>query len=301
MVPFTVDSDYQAILIGVLAGILARFYLLRVDYRQYPSYPHGYISHMFLGLVAAGLGAVAVPALYKKDYVAVTFLALAAQQFREIRSMERETLKQLDRSELVPRGNDYIEGIARVFEARNYMVMGVALAVSATVFFTTPLYGVAVALASIMLASLMIPGEMVGDIARVEAVDIEFRGPLMVINEVVMMNVGLPQHREKILKEGLGAVIHPNDDNARATLDNMGQRQAILHVAASLLGTKREISEQEFSPLARKQIDTGSISVFILPNEPDRELLPVAIKRTPLLESSKRKPLSTRVGRKAAD
>ena len=301
MIPFAADPDYHAILTGVLAGVLTRFYLLRVDYRQYPSYPHGYISHLFLGLVAAGLGAVAVPALFKKDYVAVTFLALAAQQFRDIRNMERETLMQLDRSELVPRGNDYIEGIARVFEARNYMVMGVALAVSATTFFSQPIYGVAVGLVAILLASWMIPGEMVGDIARVELAEIEFRGPLMVINEVVMMNVGMPQHREKILREGIGAVIHPNDDNARATLDNIGQRQAIIHVAASLLGTKREISEQEYFPLARKQIDTGSLSIFILPNEPDRELLPLAIRRTPLLESSKRKPLSSQVGRRAAD
>ncbi|NPV92194.1 MAG: hypothetical protein HPY50_15615 [Firmicutes bacterium] len=299
--PFSAEPDYYSIVIGVLAGVLARFYLLRVDYRQYPSYPHGYISHLFLGLVAAGLGAVAIPALLKKDYVAVTFLALAAQQFREIRSMERETLMQLDRTELVPRGSDYIEGIARVFEARNYIVMGVALVVSATVHFSQPVYGVVVALVAIFAASWMIPGELVGDIARVELAEIEFQGPLMVIGGVVMMNVGLIQHREKILKEGLGAVIHPNDDNARATLDNIGQRQAIMHVAASLLGTKREISEQEFSPLARKHIDTGCLSIFLLPNEPDRELLPIAIRRTPLLESSKRKPLSTQVGRKAAD
>ncbi|HBK52913.1 MAG TPA: hypothetical protein DDZ44_03100, partial [Syntrophomonas wolfei] len=62
------------------------------------------------------------PAIAKPDYVAVTFLALAAQQFREIRNMERETLSKLEESKLIPRGPDYIEGIARVFEARNYLV-----------------------------------------------------------------------------------------------------------------------------------------------------------------------------------
>ncbi|MEG3070893.1 MAG: YIEGIA domain-containing protein [Candidatus Syntrophopropionicum ammoniitolerans] len=34
----------------------------------------------------------------------MTFLALAAQQFREIRNMERRTLESLERTELVKRG-----------------------------------------------------------------------------------------------------------------------------------------------------------------------------------------------------
>lgn len=295
------SSEHLAVLLGVLVGTLARFYLLRVDYRQYPSYPHGYISHLFLGFVAAALGAVAVPALAQREYTAVTFLALAAQQFREIRNMERETLNRLDESELVPRGSDYIEGIARVFEARNYLVMGVSLAVSGVALLSHWSYGLGLGLAVILIFSMTIPGELLGDIVEVELTDIEFRGSLMVINDVVMMNVGLPAHREKILQEGLAVVIHPRDDDARAVLDNLGQRQTILHVASALLGTKREVGEQEFPPLARKRTDTGSLSIFILPNEPDRELLPLAIKRTPLLEGSKRKPLSTQVGRKAAD
>ena len=37
--------------------------------------------------------------------------------------MERNTLQQLDGYELVPRGNTYIEGIALVFESRNYLAM----------------------------------------------------------------------------------------------------------------------------------------------------------------------------------
>lgn len=295
------NQEQLAIGLGILVGTLTRYYLLRVDYRQYPSYPHGTISHLFFGFVAAALGAVAIPALVKLDYVAVTFLALAAQQFREIRSMERETLNRLDESELVPRGNDYIEGIARVFEARNYMVMGVALTVTAAAYFSHWHYGLAAGLGVIILASLTMPGEMVGDIAEVELAEIEFHGSLLVVEGVVMMNVGLPEHRDKIAREGLAAVVHPKNDNARSTLDNLGQRQAILHVVSALLGTKREIGEQEFTPLARKNIDTGSLSIFTMPMEPDRELLPAAIRLTPVLEGSKRRPLSSLIGRKAAD
>lgn len=79
---------------GLGIGTISRIVLLKNDYRNYPGYPHGYVTHISLGFIAAALGAVAVPALVEKEYTAVTFLALAAQQFREIRNMERESLKK---------------------------------------------------------------------------------------------------------------------------------------------------------------------------------------------------------------
>jgi phage terminase large subunit-like protein len=119
---------------GIVAGIINRWLLLRSDYRHYPTYPHGQLIHLALGFIAASLGAVAVPAIAKPDYVAVTFLVLAAQQFREVRNMERETLMKLEESKIISRGTAYIEGIARVFEARNYLVIMTALATSAAVY-----------------------------------------------------------------------------------------------------------------------------------------------------------------------
>ena len=111
------------IMLGVSFGVIARLMMLRTDYRQYPTYPHGRIIHISLGVIAAALGAVAVPAMYKKDFTAITFLTLAAQQFRDVRKMERDTLSQIDSMELVSRGTTYIEGIAMVFEGRNYLVI----------------------------------------------------------------------------------------------------------------------------------------------------------------------------------
>ena len=74
------------------------------------------------------LGAVAVPALLAKNHEAATFLALAATQFRDVRKIERETLSSWEPLELIPRGNAYIEGIARVsFEACKYLAGGTAL------------------------------------------------------------------------------------------------------------------------------------------------------------------------------
>ena len=85
------QNHVLTILLGVVAGTLARLVMLRSDYRHYPSYPHGFVTHISLGFIAALVGAVAVPALAKPDYAAATFLILAAQQFREIRNGERDS------------------------------------------------------------------------------------------------------------------------------------------------------------------------------------------------------------------
>lgn len=84
------DNYLIVIVCGIVAGFLARWITLRSDYRHYPTYPHGQLVHLAVGFIAASLGAVAVPAIMKPDFVAVTFLVLAAQQFRDIRNMERK-------------------------------------------------------------------------------------------------------------------------------------------------------------------------------------------------------------------
>mgnify|MGYP001270461575 CR=1 FL=1 len=43
---------FGIVLTASLGGIL-RLLILRSDYRQYPTYPHGYISHLSMGFVAA--------------------------------------------------------------------------------------------------------------------------------------------------------------------------------------------------------------------------------------------------------
>ena len=122
------QNHVLTILLGVVAGTLARLIMLRSDYRHYPSYPHGFVTHISLGFIAALVGAVAVPALAKPDYVAATFLILAAQQPGDPQYGERN-------SPVLSKPNwrggiDYIEGIAGVFEARNYLVIITALATS---------------------------------------------------------------------------------------------------------------------------------------------------------------------------
>jgi hypothetical protein len=127
---------HTSIIGGLAAGVLARLFMLRLDYRQYPTYPHDIITHIALGSIAALIGAVFIPALLFKQYTAVTFLALAAEQFRNVRNMERETLTKLEETELVPRGIDYIEGIARTFEARNYLTIFTAVIISGVIIWS---------------------------------------------------------------------------------------------------------------------------------------------------------------------
>lgn len=295
-------STYTAeILLGIASGFLARLYMLRTDYRNYPSYPHGYIIHLSLGAIAAALAAIAVPALLEEEYTAITFLVLCAQQFRDIRNMERETLMKLDETALVPRGADYIEGIAKVFESRNYLVMLVSLTVTiCTIFINWPA-GFIAALFMIGFCKAMMRGSFIQHIASVEEARLHFQGALLMVDDIVIMNVGDPAAREKIIAEGVGIVLHPKDDNARAILNNVGQRQAILHNLAALVGSKVEVGEPEWTPLARKNINTGVLGVFILPNEKDIGCIIEAAYKTPVLESAVQKPLASQIGRRAAD
>lgn len=290
-----------AIAWGIAVGFVDRWLMLRNDQRNYPTYPHGHLTHLSLGFIAASLGAVAIPAIAQPDYVAVTFLVLAAQQFKDIRDMERETLEHLEKTKLIPRGSDYIEGIARVFEARNYLVIITAMATSAMAYWKGWPYALGAALLTIFFSLRFMRGSNIGDIAVVETGQLHFEGSILKVNDVILMNVGLPQTREKILKEGIGLIIKPKDDDARLTLDSPGQRMAIIHDLVSILGSKVDIGEEELKPLARKNVDQGYLGLFMLANEPDLEFMKRVVQKVPVLESARGTTLKTFYGRKAAD
>lgn len=289
-----------AILIGFAAGFLARLCMLRSDYRNYPSYPHGYIIHLSLGAIAAILASLAVPALMEEELTAITFLVLCAQQFRDIRSMERESLLKLEEQALVPRGTDYIEGIAKVFESRNYLVMLVALLTSTAVVLYSWQVGILTGAILVILSLFLMRGSSVGDLAQVRAGTLHFEKSLLYVDDIVLMNIGSPDAREKILREGVGIVLEPHNEDGRAVLNSPGQRQALLHDITILVGNQMDVGEQEWSPMARKNMSTGELGIFLLPNEKNIACVIAAAKNTPVLESAAQKPLSSKIGRKAA-
>lgn len=296
---FDLPHHIIVILAGILAGTFTRYTLLRVDYRQYPGYPHAYLAHLFLGFIASALGSVAVPAILKPDYAAVTFLALAAQQFREIRSIERQTLESLEQTELVKRGLDYIEGIARTFEARNYLAMGTAFFTSMAAQFFGLAWTGAVAVAAVLFSYHFMEGAVVGDICEVVPAGFYFERTVLMVDKIGMMEVGLKEAREKMLKDGLAVKIIPKDANAKATIHDLGQRNAMVFTASVMIGVKKDIDTPEYTPLARKNNDTGEVGLFIVPVEKDIEQLIAAVRLTPVLESASSKPLKSGPGLRA--
>lgn len=302
------NADHQivAVVLGTLAGAGGRLFMLRIDYRQYPSYPQGLTIHLALGTIAGFLGSVAAPAIVTREFAAATFLALAATQFREVRNMERQTLLNLEESELVPRGVAYIEGIARVFEARNYLAMFTALVASTATVVTSMLgggvwligvIGALFALATVLLVKPGVEGPHVGDLVDVELAPIEFDGPLLTVGGVVIMNIGLSEARERYLEEGLGVLMTPKGPNAKATMANVGQRQAIAHDASTLVGVTKEVDEPYFTPLVRRDSKSGRVVLAIIPGEKSPDALLEAVRRVPVLEAAVRKPTLSVAGK----
>lgn len=286
------------ILFGVLAGVISRMYMLKTDYRQYPTYLHGKIIHVALGVIAAGLGTVAVPAIMQKEFTAITFLTVAASQFREVRNMERNTLTELDKFELVPRGNTYIEGVAIAFESRNYLVIFTSLFVTFAYLLFNFWVSIIVAVLCIGIAKVLMSGGRLGDIVEVEYVKPHFDGPGLYVDNIYIMNIGIPEKRELVLKYGMGFILKPKSFNARATIANLGQRQAVLHDVSTALGVIRDSGEPSLVPLAKRDLDDGRIGVFVLPQNPDIDIAKRVIQNVPTLESAIRMPTESDANKK---
>ncbi|MFO8061118.1 MAG: YIEGIA domain-containing protein, partial [Bacillota bacterium] len=196
------ERYFVAILVGALWGVINRSLLLRVDYRAYPSYPHAYASHLAFGCLAGLVGAVAPVALAARQFDAVTFLLLVATQFREIRKMERDKLQQLESIELVPRGANYIEGIAEVFEVRNYLVMFAAGITSGAVLLWGWELGALAGLILVVLTQLVRSDLSLQDVAQIDIAPVRFEGSFLFVEEVDFMNVALPELRRRIEEWG---------------------------------------------------------------------------------------------------
>lgn len=284
------SRETLGIVIGLIFGIVARLLMLRTDYRQYPTYPHGRIIHISLGVIASALGAVAVPALLDKNYTAVTFLTLAAQQFREVRNMERTSLNEADKMELVPRGTSYIEGIAMVFEGRNYLVIFSSLSASLCAIVFSWQWGIVAGIVALGITKTFQSGKNIEAIADVRIADVRVEGPDLYVDSVYIMNVGLEENQELIRRYGFGLVIRPKTVNAKVTIANLGQRQAILHNLSTILGVYRDSGEPSLIPMAKLNLETGELGVFILPQVKYPEQALEVLKHVPVLENAVRMP-----------
>ena len=277
------------ILTGIAAGTVSRVITLVIDYRQNPTYPNGMFITLVTGFVASALGAVAIPAIIEKDFAAITFLALAIQQFREVRRMEKESLSSLEHTEYVKRGDAYIDGIAKTYEARNYISLLTALL---TVFvmrilnipdvFWSIAAGFAAGIACTYALRRFTKGKTVGDLCSVRPGKITIEGSELHVDGMYVSSLlGTDRSRELMMKEGLAVVIEPKKPIFRVTLENYGQRQAMLFEAARALGLKRY-------GFTRRNFTQGKIIVAVVPINGDIGAMVAAVKNTPILENSRK-------------
>ncbi len=290
------DEYLPVVLIGTIIGFGSRIAFMQTDFRQYPTYPTGRIIHLSFGFIAAFIGAVAVPAVIESDWTAVTFLGLAATQFREIRSMERETLEKVDQKELVKRGEAFIEGMAQAFEGRNYLVMFVAI-VTALVSVYKLWAGALTGIIVILIAKQLMKGKKLSDMAQVSEGNIRFEGPDLYVDDIMIKNVGLPARRKEMIDRAVGAIVTPLNNNSSLTLSNLGQRQAMLHHVANVLGSYLDTGEADLIPLSKRDMADGRIALFMLPQERDFTQVQAVLEQVPILDSAVRLPSTSYKGK----
>ncbi len=283
------QTDIVLILSGIVMGTLARMITLHVDYRQNPSYPGGFLINMITGFVASVLGSVAIPALVAKNFTAVTFLTIGVQQFREIRKLEMQSLSQLENTEYTQRGAAYIDGIAKTYEARNYISLLTALftVMAMKIFYTDNLFvdsliGFVTGLIAIFIFKTFTKGKTIGDICDVAEGKITVEHSELFVDGMFVTNLlGTDKSRALFLSEGIAVVITPKKDLFRITLDNYGQRQAILFEAVRSFGVKR-------FRFTRKNYKSGKVIIAFVPIAHNIDALISVVKKTPILENSRK-------------
>lgn len=282
-------NEIYMIVTGIILGTAARVITLKVDFRQIPSYPSAYFNSIILGFIASALGSIAIPAILSRDYVSVTFLTVAITQFREVRTTERDSLGKLEHTEYVKRGDAYIDGIAKTFESRNYISLVTSLATVLTMklansseMIINVLFGSVVGLLVMFICYRFTKGKTIGHICTVSLGEIDVRGSELYVDGMFVSNyLGSDRARELFMTEGIAVVINPIDDISRVTLENFGQRQAILYEAVRALGVKRY-------KFMRRNFPTGKILITFVPIINDKEELIKAVKYTPIIENSRK-------------
>lgn len=279
------------IITATFIGTLVRIMLIKLDYRQYPNYPNGYLIHAVTGGLAASIGAFIVPALVTKQFTAVTFLALGIQHFRDVRKIERESLLDLEGYEYTKRGDAYIDGISKLFESRNYIALLVSFTTGITIqlfqsLMDVPMWievvcGSIAGLVLYYILKIYTRRENIKDIATVTEGKIEIKGSDLYVGGMFVSNLmGRDEAKEWFLNDGLAAIINPNHRHFQIPLLNKGQRQAILFEVTRRMGQRKIYSVQE--------INGGKLIIALVPVIKNFNLLKETILLTPLLETVKK-------------
>jgi len=128
----------------------------------------------------------------------------------------------------------------------------------------------------------MTKGKCIGDICNIREGKITIDHSDLFVNGMYVTNVlGTERSRDLFLKEGIGIVIEPKTDKFRITVENYGQRQAMLFEATRTFGVKRY-------SFTRKNYTNGALLLAFVPIIRDPDAIIDVIKKTPVLESSRK-------------
>ncbi len=100
--------------------------------------------------------------------------------------------------------------------------------------------GVVMAIIAFFIAKTLMSGKRLHDLVDIEHVPLRFEGAGLYIDNIYIMNIGLPARQEEIMKYGMGFILRPKSIDAMVTISNLGQRQAILHDVSVALGIYRD-------------------------------------------------------------
>ena len=293
------DLFRRSFIVALFIGVLCRGLVLRVTDKQYPSRPQDYLEQIIISGLSASLGAIAFPALIDKEFSALTFFAVAIQQFQGLSKEEKITIENIDNQEVVPKGAAYIEEIASTYESRSYISLFSALVASVIYIYFARAYKLTFLPCTILAAiggaivglvfRKYLRRDSIGDIADVVEAKISFEGPILKVNDVFINNIGLEDTRSKYLKDGIAIEIIPKDLKAYGIISDLGQRQAMLHNLFIHFGINKDIDEKDLLATSKINLETNTVVIPYLPLVKDMDELIKVIKSTPILEVSKGK------------
>ena len=293
------DLFRRAFIVALFIGILCRGLVLRVTDKQYPSRPQDYLEQIIISGLSASLGAIALPALIDKEFSALTFFAVAIQQFQGLSQEERITIENIDNSEVVPKGSAYVEEIASTYESRSYISLFSALLASFIYIYFARAYDLGFLPCTVLAAiggalvglvfKRFLRRSSIGDIAEVVEAKITFDGPILNVNGVFIDNIGLEASRDKYLNQGIAIEIRPKNMKAYGVISDLGQRQAILHNIFIHFGINKDVDEKDLLATTKLDLNKNTVVVPYLPLVKDMDEIINVVKSTPILEVSKGK------------
>lgn len=293
------DVFRRAFIVALFIGILCRGLVLRVTDKQYPTRPQDYLEQIIVSGLAASLGAIAFPALIDKEFSALTFFAVAIQQFQGISQEEKITIENIDNSEVVPKGAAYIEEIASTYESRSYISLFSSLVASVIYLYFARAYKFGFLPCTILaiiggaivglIFKRYLRRRSVGDIADVVEAKINFEGPILYVNDVYISNIGLDATKDRYINEGIAIEVIPKDMKAYGIISDLGQRQAILHNLYIHFGINKDVDEKDLLAITKMDFEKNTLVIPYLPLVKDIDELIKVVKSAPILEVAKGK------------